>query len=206
MLIINFLVVFEFNFCKNMFLLIDNYDSFTYNLFHLIKEVANEKIDVVRNDKITLDEILKRKYKAIFISPGPCTPNESGVSIDVLQKMHEFMPIFGVCLGFQAIAQVFGGKVVEANLPMHGKVSVIENLQNSHIFSGIPKQFNATRYHSLIAKDLPSDLIITAKSSDDGHIMAISHAKFNVHGVQFHPESISSEFGKNMIENFLSKI
>lgn len=189
-----------------MFLLIDNYDSFTYNLYHLIKEASGTEIDVIRNDKTTIDEILAKKYKAIFISPGPCTPNESGISIEIIKQMHEFMPIFGVCLGFQAIAQVFGGKVTEAELPMHGKVSVIENLQNSHIFQGIPKEFKATRYHSLIAKDLPPELIITAKAKEDGYTMAISHAKFNVHGVQFHPESISSQFGKEMIENFLSKI
>ena len=116
------------------------------------------------------------------------------------------MPIFGVCLGFQAIVHVFGGKVVEAELPMHGKVSTIQNCKNSHIFSGIPKEFKATRYHSLIAKNLPKELTITAKAKEDEHIMAISHAKFNVHGVQFHPESISSEFGKEIIANFLRKI
>lgn len=189
-----------------MFLLIDNYDSFTYNLFHLIKQEANTQIDVIRNDKITIDEIHQRNYKAVFISPGPCTPNESGVSLHVITQMHKFMPIFGVCLGFQAIAQCFGGKVIEAKTPMHGKISVISHFHNSHIFNSIPSELSVTRYHSLIVKDLPQELIITSRSKDDEHIMSISHNKYNVHGVQFHPESIASQYGADIIRNFISKI
>ena len=187
-------------------MLIDNYDSFTYNLFHLIKQVTNTDVDVIRNDKTTIGEIRQKKYMAVFISPGPCTPNDSGVSLDIITQMHEFMPIFGVCLGFQAIAQCFGGKVVEATVPMHGKVSVVSHFGNSHIFNGIPKEFNVTRYHSLIAKDLPPELVITSKSQDDGHIMSISHGKYNVHGVQFHPESIASQYGADIIRNFVNNL
>lgn len=189
-----------------MFLLIDNYDSFTYNLFHLIKQVADTHVDVIRNDKITITEIQQQNYDAIFISPGPCTPNESGVSLDIIHKMHESMPIFGVCLGFQAIAQSFGGKVIEATTPMHGKVSTVSHFGNSHIFKGVPAEFNVTRYHSLVVKDLPPELTATSISKDDGHIMSLSHAKYNVHGVQFHPESIASQYGAEIIRNFLNKI
>lgn len=189
-----------------MFLLIDNYDSFTYNLYHLIKQVTGEDVSVIRNDKITIEEISSAKYRGIFISPGPCTPLESGICLDVITHLHAHVPIFGVCLGMQAIVHVFGGNVVEAKIPMHGKVSVMEHLENSPIFQDIPTEFTATRYHSLIAErsSLPKELKITARTVDDKTIMAISHQKYNVHGVQFHPESIASEYGAKMIENFIN--
>ncbi len=189
-----------------MFLLIDNYDSFTYNLYHLIKQVTGEEIEVVRNDKISISEIEKKQYRGVFISPGPCTPLESGVSLEIIEKMHEKMPIFGVCLGMQAIVHTFGGKVIEAKVPMHGKISIVEHLDNSPIFANIPEEFQATRYHSLIAEksSLPKHLNITARTKDDKIIMAVSHEKYNIHGVQFHPESICSEYGVQMIQNFIN--
>lgn len=191
-----------------MFLLIDNYDSFTYNLYHLIKQVASNEVDVIRNNKITLAQIKEKKYEAIFISPGPCTPLESGVSLDIISQMHEKTPIFGVCLGMQAMVHIFGGKVVEAKIPMHGKVSRIEHFDKSPIFNNIPQEFNATRYHSLIAEksSFPRCLEITARTLEDKTIMAISHTEYKVHGVQFHPESISSEYGAEMIHNFIRTI
>jgi len=195
-----------------MFLLIDNYDSFTYNIFHLIKQVATQNIDVIRNDKITLEEIRAKNYRGIFISPGPCTPLESGISLEIIEKMHDTMPIFGICLGMQAIVHSFGGNIIEATLPMHGKVSTIKHLGNSSIFDKVPEEFQATRYHSLIAEKIsfPESLIVTAQTNEanasDTQIMAVSHKKFNVHGVQFHPESIASEYGAQMIENFIRGI
>lgn len=191
-----------------MFLLIDNYDSFTYNLYHLIRQVTGEDIEIIRNDKTTVEEIAKKNYKGIFISPGPCTPLEAGIVLDVITNLHTTVPMFGVCLGLQSIVHAFGGTILEAKVPMHGKVSVIEHLENSHIFNNIPTEFNATRYHSLIAEktSLPKCLTVTAYSTDDKHIMAISHKEYNVHGVQFHPESVSSEYGAEMIHNFIKKI
>lgn len=188
-----------------VFLLIDNYDSFTYNLYHLIKQVTSDEVDVIRNDKITISQIKERKYQGVFISPGPCTPLESGISLDIIENLHKTMPIFGVCLGMQAIVHVFGGKVIEAKVPMHGKVSRIEHLDNSSIFGNIPQEFNATRYHSLIAEksSVPKCLEVTARTVDDKTIMAVSHKEYKVHGVQFHPESVSSEYGAEMIKNFL---
>ena len=190
-----------------MFLLVDNYDSFTYNLFHLIKQVTPHDVEVVRNDKISIKEIISKNYSGVFISPGPCTPLESGISLEIIKKLHETMPIFGVCLGMQAITHCFGGNVVEATLPMHGKVSTIKHFENSPIFANIPTQFQATRYHSLIAEEssFPESLLVAAKT-DDGQIMAVSHKKFNVHGVQFHPESIASQYGAEMIANFIRVI
>lgn len=191
-----------------MFLLIDNYDSFTYNLYHLIRQVTSENVAVFRNDKITLNDIKNTQYKGIFISPGPCTPMESGISLEIIQELHKEIPIFGVCLGMQAIVHVFGGNVIEAKFPMHGKISTIKHFDNSHIFTNIPEEFQATRYHSLIAEklSLPSCLKITAVTSDDKAIMSVSHEKYNVHGVQFHPESICSEYGVQMIDNFIQNI
>ena len=190
-----------------MFLLVDNYDSFTYNLFHLIKQVTPHDVEVVRNDKISIEEIISKNYRGVFISPGPCTPLESGISLEIIAKLHETMPIFGVCLGMQAITHCFGGGVVEATLPMHGKVSTIKHFENSPIFANIPTQFQATRYHSLIAEEssLPESLLVAAQT-DDGQIMAVSHKKFNVHGVQFHPESIASQYGAEIIANFIRGI
>ena len=190
-----------------MFLLVDNYDSFTYNLFHLIKQVTPHNVEVVRNDKIFLEEIRAKNYRGIFISPGPCTPLESGISLEIIEKLHETMPIFGVCLGMQAIVHCFGGNVVEATLPMHGKISTVKHFENSPIFVNIPTEFQATRYHSLIAEkaSFPESLLVTAQT-DDGQIMAVSHKKFNVHGVQFHPESIASQYGAEIIESFIRGI
>jgi anthranilate synthase component II len=192
----------------NVFLLIDNYDSFTYNLYHLIRQVTGEEIEVTRNNKTTIKEIQNKNYKGIFISPGPCTPIEAGIVLDVISNLHKTTPMFGVCLGMQAMVHSFGGKIIEAKTPMHGKVSVVEHLENSHIFENIPTEFHATRYHSLIAEksSFPKDLTITARSADDKHIMAISHKEYNIHGVQFHPESISSEYGAEMIHNFIKTI
>ncbi len=190
-----------------MFLLVDNYDSFTYNLFHLIKQVTTHKIEVIRNDKISLEEIVSKNYRGVFISPGPCTPLESGISLEIIEKLYETMPIFGVCLGMQAIVHCFGGNVVEATLPMHGKISTVKHFENSPIFANIPTKFQATRYHSLIAEksSFPDSLLVAAQT-EDGQIMAVSHKKFNVHGVQFHPESIASQYGAEMISNFIRGI
>ena len=171
-----------------------------------------QNIDVIRNDKITLEEIRAKNYRGIFISPGPCTPLESGISLEIIEKMHDTMPIFGICLGMQAIVHSFGGNIIEATLPMHGKVSTIKHLGNSSIFDKVPEEFQATRYHSLIAEKIsfPESLIVTAQTNEanasDTQIMAVSHKKFNVHGVQFHPESIASEYGAQMIENFIRGI
>jgi anthranilate synthase/aminodeoxychorismate synthase-like glutamine amidotransferase len=185
-----------------MILLIDNYDSFTYNLYHYI--VADGKIDVkvVRNDKITKSEIQDLDPDAIVISPGPCTPNEAGMSLEIINEFKEKFPILGVCLGHQAIGQAFGAKIIKTE-PMHGKVSEIYH-EGKDIFKNIPSPFKATRYHSLtIEKEsLPDCLEVTA-TTKDGIIMGIKHKKLNVHGLQFHPESIASECGHDLIKNFL---
>lgn len=188
-----------------MILIIDNYDSFTYNLYHYIAEVSKEEILVKRNDEITIDEIKKLNPSAIILSPGPCTPNEAGICLDVINQLKEKYPILGVCLGHQAIGQAFGGEVVKT-YPMHGKISEIFHDQKN-LFKDIPSPFKATRYHSLIIeeKTCPKDLLITARTKD-GIIMAIQHKKLKIFGVQFHPESIASEFGHQIIKNFLSCI
>lgn len=187
-----------------MLLLIDNYDSFTYNLFHYINELG-EKVDVIRNDQLTVDEALNsKKYKGIVLSPGPCTPNEAGICLDVIKKAKNTMPVFGVCLGHEALGQAFGGEVVRAPEPVHGKTSTIINMNNQGIFKGLPKHFEATRYHSLIIEKetLPECFAITAET-EDGIIMGIQHNEYNLHGVQFHPESIASEYGHEMLANFI---
>jgi anthranilate synthase component 2 len=189
-----------------MILIIDNYDSFTYNLYHYVASEASSSnknnIKVVRNDKISIDEIRKISPQAIIISPGPCTPNEAGISLEVIDKFKNNIPILGVCLGHQAIAQSFGARIIKAK-PMHGKVSEIYH-ENIGVFKNIPSPFKATRYHSLIIDKatLPSSLKITA-STKDGVIMAIEHSKYKIHGVQFHPESIASQYGHDLIRNFL---
>lgn len=187
---------------RNMILLIDNYDSFTYNLYHYILAAGALDVKVVRNDKITCEEIKKLKPEAIVISPGPCTPNEAGISLEVINQFKEKFPILGVCLGHQAIGQAFGGKIIKTN-PMHGKISEVYH-ENKGIFKNIPSPFKATRYHSLIIEreSLPDCLEITAITKEDV-IMAVKHKKFNIHGVQFHPESIASEYGHELIKNFL---
>ena len=184
-------------------LVIDNYDSFTYNLVHYIGELGAQT-EVVRNDKITLDEIASRGPDAIVLSPGPCTPNEAGICLPLISRFAGEIPLFGVCLGLQSMGQAFGGEVVRAPIPMHGKVSTITH-DGRGVFRGLNKQFEATRYHSLVVRDdtLPAQLTVTARS-DDGQIMGLQHRDLPVHGVQFHPESISSENGHAILQNFLN--
>ena len=183
-------------------LLIDNYDSFTFNLYHYISSL-DAKVDVIRNDKINTKSILKKKYNKIVISPGPGNPNQSGNCLDIVKKLYKKIPILGVCLGHQIIGQVFGCKIVQAKKLMHGKTSKIRSLDLG-ILKKLPKNFEATRYHSLIIdkKSLSKDLMITAYS-EDLVIMGIMHKKYNVHGVQFHPESIKTPIGMRILNNFI---
>jgi anthranilate synthase component 2 len=185
-----------------MLVLIDNYDSFTYNLVHYLGELG-AACQVFRNDKITAAEVIKRKPKAIVLSPGPCTPNEAGLCLELIEKAGPKIALLGVCLGHQAIGQGFGGDVIRAPLPMHGKLSKITHTAKG-IFKALPKSFEVTRYHSLIVerKSLPDSLIVTAKTAD-GLIMGLQHKTHPVHGVQFHPESIASEHGHALLANFL---
>jgi len=185
-----------------MLLLLDNYDSFTYNLAQYLGEMG-QKLEVRRNDRITLEEIGKLRPERIVISPGPCTPQEAGISIALIQRFAGKIPILGVCLGHQAIGAAFGGRVVRARKLMHGKTSRIEH-DGKTIFRGLPQKFCATRYHSLIVerKSLPRELEISAVT-DDGTIMGLRHRKFRVEGVQFHPESVLTEPGFRLLENFL---
>lgn len=189
-----------------MILLIDNYDSFTYNLVQYLAEVSGTETNILvkRNDAITLSEIEQRQPSHIVISPGPCTPNESGVSLEIFQSQLIQCPILGVCLGHQALAQAYGGKVVRAQLPMHGKTSLIKH-NGQGIFSGIEQDFIATRYHSLVVEktSLPTCLKETAWS-EDGTIMGLQHIKYpHIMGLQFHPESILTRVGKSLLDNFL---
>ncbi|MGA7713485.1 MAG: aminodeoxychorismate/anthranilate synthase component II [Rhizomicrobium sp.] len=185
-----------------MLLLIDNYDSFTYNLFHYLGQLGAE-VTVKRNDEITAADALALRPDAIVLSPGPCTPNEAGICLDLIAKANGSVPILGVCLGHQSIGQVYGGKIVRAPLPMHGKLSRIHHTGKS-VFRGLNNDFLATRYHSLtIAPEtMPADLEVTARS-EDGVIMGVMHKSHPVHGVQFHPESIASENGHALLQNFL---
>ena len=184
-------------------LLIDNYDSFTFNLYHYISSL-NTKVDVIRNDKITSKEIIKKKYEKIVISPGPGNPNQSGNCINILKTLNKELPFLGVCLGHQIIGQVFGSKIVQAKKLMHGKISLIKS-KKIGILKNLPNSFEATRYHSLIIdkKTLSKDLEITAET-DDGVIMGIQHKEFNIHGVQFHPESIKTKLGLKILQNFIN--
>lgn len=186
-----------------MILLIDNYDSFTFNLFHFLGEVGGH-CEVVRNDKLTVTEALAAEPEAIVLSPGPCTPNEAGICLDLIAAAAGRIPILGVCLGHQAVGQAFGGRVVRAPAPMHGKTSRIFHAATD-ILAGVPSPFTATRYHSLIVDraTLPSELIATAWT-EDGIVMGLSHRTFPVWGVQFHPESIASEHGHTLLGNFLA--
>ena len=189
-----------------MILIIDNYDSFTYNLVHYVEE-HNYRVQVFRNDKITLQKIRKLKPKKIIISPGPCTPDEAGISIDLIKYFYNKFPILGVCLGHQSIGQAFNAKIIKASKIMHGKVSTVTN-KGSEIFKGLPKKFDATRYHSLVIKNdtLPEYFKIISDTIDDNKkvIMGIQHIEFPVYGVQFHPESIATTpYGKKIIKNFL---
>jgi anthranilate synthase component 2 len=187
-----------------MLLLIDNYDSFTYNLAHYLGELGAE-VDVRRNDALTADAVIALKPSHIVLSPGPCTPNEAGICLDLIARAADVkIPLLGVCLGHQAIGQAFGGKVVRAPTPMHGKVSKITH-KNESVFHGLPSPFTATRYHSLIvAKEgFPIVLAETAET-EDGIIMGLRHKTLPIHGVQFHPESIATEHGHALLKNFLS--
>jgi anthranilate synthase component 2 len=186
-----------------MLILIDNYDSFTYNLVHYLGELG-ASCEVIRNDKISAEEVLKKKPQAIVLSPGPCTPNEAGICLDLIAKAGGKVPLLGVCLGHQAIGQVYGGKVIRAPEPLHGKLSSIRHT-NEGVFKGLPSTFDVTRYHSLIVErgSLPDALEVTAETSD-GLIMGLQHKTLPVHGVQFHPESIASQQGHALLANFLS--
>jgi anthranilate synthase component II len=185
-----------------MLVLIDNYDSFTFNLVHYLGELGAE-VDVHRNDKVTSAEIIAADPDAIVLSPGPCTPKEAGICLDLIAQASDKIPILGVCLGHQAIGDAFGGKIVRAPIPVHGKLSEIRH-QGEGLFRGINAPFHATRYHSLVVErqTLPRDLTVTA-DTDDGLVMGLAHARLPVHGVQFHPESIASEHGYVMLKNFL---
>lgn len=187
-----------------MILLLDNYDSFTYNLFQALAELG-AKVEVVRNDKITVDEIEARldEFSGIVVSPGPCTPTEAGISVELIQRLGARVPMLGVCLGHQSMAQAFGAKIVLAPELMHGKTSMIRH-DGKGIYRGVPNPFIATRYHSLIVdpETLPAGFEVTA-SSDDGIIQGIRHREFPLEGVQFHPESILTVVGKDLLRNFL---
>ena len=187
-----------------MLLMIDNYDSFTYNLVQYLAEIGQE-VEVVRNDKISIEEINKLNPRYIVISPGPCTPNEAGISLELIEAFKGKIPILGVCLGHQSIGQAFGGKIVHAQTIMHGKTSKISH-NNKGVFRGIKNPFIATRYHSLVIdkKSLPNCFDITAWT-DDNEIMGIKHKEFAIEGVQFHPESILSEHGHDLLKNFLDQ-
>lgn len=187
-------------------ILLDNYDSFTYNLVHYLGELGAE-VKVIRNNVMSVDNLLAEKPKGIVISPGPGTPADSGICLDLIKKASGKVPILGVCLGHQAIGEAFGGKVIRAPQPMHGKISAMYH-EGKSVFKDLPIPFNATRYHSLIVDrpSLPDCLEVTAVTSDDGLIMGLKHKKHNTHGVQFHPESIASEHGHQLIKNFLDGI
>jgi anthranilate synthase component 2 len=185
-----------------MIILIDNYDSFTFNLVHYLGGLGAE-VSVHRNDKISAADVVAAEPEAIVLSPGPCTPNEAGVCLDLIAQASATIPILGVCLGHQAIGQAFGGDVIRAPIPVHGKLSEMSH-EGRGIFCGIHAPFRATRYHSLVVdrKTLPDELAVTAETAD-GLIMALEHKTRPVHGVQFHPESIASEHGHRMLKNFL---
>ena len=185
-----------------MILVVDNYDSFTYNLVHYLNELGADT-HVVRNDAVSVDEALVLKPEAVLLSPGPCTPNEAGICLGLIEKAATTLPILGVCLGHQAIGQAFGGKVVRAPIPVHGKLSEIKH-QGESVFRGINGPFKATRYHSLVVEHdtFPADLKVTAQT-DDNLVMGLAHRSLAIHGVQFHPESIASEHGHLMLRNFL---
>ena len=183
-------------------LLIDNYDSFTFNLYHFLGDLG-AVVEVRRNDSLSVDDALALRPEAILLSPGPCTPNEAGISLPLIHAAAaQRLPLMGVCLGLQAIGQAFGGKVVRAPTPVHGKVWEIAH-GGTDIFAGLPSPFRATRYHSLVVEDLPDCLVPTARTAD-GLVMGLAHRDLPIWGVQFHPESIASEHGHDMLRNFLS--
>ena len=189
-----------------MILVLDNYDSFTYNLVQYLGELGAE-VEVRRNDQVTVDEVVKMRPERIVISPGPCTPSEAGISIELIRRVAGKVPVLGVCLGHQAIGEAFGGKVVRATHLMHGKTSSVMH-DNKTIFQGLPMPMTATRYHSLIVeeKSLPAELEISAWTTEkdgDRTIMGLRHRQCAVEGVQFHPESVLTDAGKKLVENFL---
>jgi len=191
------------------FLIIDNYDSFVYNIAQRLGELGVNS-DVIRNDKITINEIKEKNYDAIIISPGPGTPEEEryfGICKDVIQKLGPKLPILGICLGHQGIIDCFGGKVVNAGNVRHGKTSQIQHYDDS-LFHGVKNPFRATRYHSLVGDKtiIPDSLKITAIAEDDGEIMGVSHKEYFIDGVQFHPESIMTDEGKKILENFITRV
>ncbi len=192
-----------------MLLMIDNYDSFTYNLVQYFGELG-QSVTVYRNDEITVDEVEALSPKHIVISPGPCTPNEAGISLELIEKLGGKVPILGVCLGFQAIVQAFGGNIIGAKRIMHGKVSPVHHT-SSGVFSGLKNPLNATRYHSLVAEQhtLPDCFDVTAWTNDDSgeieEIMGVRHKELAIEGVQFHPESILTEHGHQMLDTFLQE-
>jgi anthranilate synthase component 2 len=186
----------------DMLLIIDNYDSFTYNLVHFLGELGAET-EVRRNDALTVDEAIAMAPSAIVLSPGPCDPDKAGICLDLVARVKETIPLLGVCLGHQAIAQALGGRIVRAGLPMHGKPSLVRH-NGKGVFRGLPDPYSAIRYHSLIVdpQSLPAELEITAQT-DEGVIMGVAHKSLPVHGVQFHPESIDTEHGHKLLANFL---
>ncbi len=185
-----------------MIILIDNYDSFAFNLVHYLGKLGAQ-VSVHRNDRIAVDDVLTADPDAVVLSPGPCTPNEAGICLDLVTEAAPKLPILGVCLGHQVIGQAFGGTVIRAPAPVHGKLSAIRHC-GTGVFRGINGPFQATRYHSLVVArtTIPDELVVTAET-DDGLVMGLSHKKFPVHGVQFHPESIASEHGFVLLKNFL---
>ena len=187
-----------------MILMIDNYDSFTYNIVQYCRELGAD-LKIIRNDEMTVEEIKKLNPQKIIISPGPASPNEAGITLDVIRYFTDKVPILGICLGHQSIAQVFGGNVVRAKNMMHGKTSIMNRDGECEIFKNLPKDFTATRYHSLIVdkNTLPQNIQATAFSADDNEIMALRIKNKDIYGVQFHPESIMSEYGYEIIDNFL---
>jgi anthranilate synthase component 2 len=185
-----------------MIVLIDNYDSFTFNLVHYLGGLGADVV-VHRNNKVTASDVVAMQPDAIVLSPGPCTPNEAGICLELIEKAAPAIPIMGVCLGHQAIGQVFGGKVVRAPVPVHGKMSDIRH-ESTGVFRGINGPFKATRYHSLVVErgSMPNELMVTAQA-DDNLVMGLAHRELPIHGVQFHPESIASEHGHLILKNFL---
>jgi anthranilate synthase component II len=187
-----------------MFVLIDNYDSFTYNLYHYLGELG-ARLEVWRNDQISAAEVMAKRPQGIILSPGPCDPDKAGICLDLVRAATGKLPIFGVCLGHQAIGQAFGGRVVRAPMPMHGKLSSMRH-KGVDMFEDIPSPLSATRYHSLTIDraSFPDSLVITAET-DDGVIMGLAHRSLPIYGVQFHPESIASEHGHRLLGNFLKR-